>query len=239
MNEQLLPAILLSALTITVLLLFLLGLKKTLVLTGWETTHQNRIMFSTAAAMLGWLLLVGILSVKGFFSNFSALPPRPALAILIPLPFILWISFSKRFCLLLKLVRPQWLVLMQSFRIAVEIFLFAAYIKKILPEQMTFGGWNFDIITGLLALPVGYYCFIKKSWPRFVVVLFNIMGLLLLINVLVIAMLSMPTAFRYFTNEPSTAIVGSLPFIYLPSVLVVMAYTLHIFSLRQYFSQKS
>ena len=59
------------------------------------------------------------------------------------------------------------------------------------------------------------------------------MGLLLLINILVIAVLSMPTPLRYFMNEPANTLVGEFPFIYLPAVLVVIAMGLHIFSLRQ------
>ena len=47
-----------------------------------------------------------------------------------------------------------------------------------------------------------------------------------------IAVLSMPTSIRYFMNEPSNTLVGQFPFILLPGILVPIAYTMHIFSLR-------
>jgi len=56
----------------------------------------------------------------------------------------------------------------------------------------------------------------------------------LLVNVLVIAVLSMPTPLRVFHNEPANTLLAYFPYIYLPGVLVPLAYTLHIFSLRQW-----
>jgi len=68
---------------------------------------------------------------------------------------------------------------------------------------------------------------------------FNIVGILLLLNILVIAVLSMPTSIRFFMNEPSNTLVGQFPFILLPGVLVPIAYTMHIFSLRQLFAKQN
>jgi uncharacterized membrane protein len=122
---------------------------------------------------------------------------------------------------------------MQSFRIVVELLLLFAFLANKLPVQMTFEGRNFDLVTGFLALPVGWLLARKKSYATKLAVAFNIIGMLLLLNILVIAVLSMPTPFRYFMNEPSNTLVAQFPFILLPGVLVPVAYTLHIFSLRQ------
>lgn len=108
-----------------------------------------------------------------------------------------------------------------------------AFMAGKLPVQMTFEGRNFDVITGVLALPVGYLLARKKRYASKWAIAFNIMGILLLLNILVIAVLSMPTPLRYFMNEPSNTLVAQFPFILLPGVLVPIAYTLHIFSLRQ------
>jgi hypothetical protein len=43
----------------------------------------------------------------------------------------------------------------------------------------------------------------------------------------------MPTPIRYFMNEPANTLVARFPYILLPGVLVPIAYTIHIFSLRQ------
>ena len=227
------PGFLWPLLTLICILLILTGLRLALKKTNWNKNFQNKIFFGTLIIMIAWIGFLTIFSYKGFFADFSKLPPRPALAMLIPLPFIMLIAFSKTGTHLLQLVPSHWLVSMQSFRIFVEVLLLFAFLAAKLPVQMTFEGRNFDILTGILALPVGYMLAGKRSYATKSAIVFNIVGLLLLINILVIAVLSMPTAFRYFANEPANTLVAQFPFILLPGVLVPIAYTLHIFSLRQ------
>ena len=157
------------------------------------------------------------------------------MAVLVPLPIVLIVTFSRTGTEWLRRIQPQRLIYWQSFRILVEIVLWVTYMRGLIPVQMSFEGRNFDVLSGLLAIPVGYYCFVRKSWPRWIVVAYNIMGLALLLNVLVISVLSMPTPLRYFHNEPSSTLMGHFPFIFIPGILVPMAYSLHILSLRQYF----
>ena len=188
----------------------------------------------TAVLLIGWLFLLGILSVRGFFTNFSQLPPRLSFALLVPLPLVLLFMRSKAGKQLLNDIKPQWLIYLQSFRILVEIALWLLVRNGLLPEQMSFEGRNFDILTGLLAFPVGYYCFVKKSWSPVAALLYNIAGLVLLLNIVAITTLSMPTPLRFFHNQPDSSLLTKFPFIYLPGLLVPLAYTLHIFSLRQW-----
>ena len=103
---------------------------------------------------------------------------------------------------------------------------------------MTFEGGNFDVFSGILALPVGYALLKKKTNATKLAIAFNIIGFLLLLNILVIAVLSMPTSFRYFMNEPSNTLVAQFPLILLPGLLVPMAYSFHIFSLRRLMAKK-
>jgi hypothetical protein len=231
-------ALLLCLLSVACLLMVLIGLKAALPGTGWTSTRQNKIFYTTIIVIAAWVIALAVLSLRGFFSEFNKWPPRPAFAVLIPLPVVLIITFSASFKEILKATPPQWLLYMQAFRIFVELLLWNAFLKNLLPVQMTFEGRNFDVLTGILALPVGYFCFVKKRWPKSIAVAFNITGLGLLLNIVVIAVLSMPTPFRHFMNEPANTLVGYFPFIYLPGILVVLAYTLHIFSLRQLLLKK-
>jgi hypothetical protein len=181
-----------------------------------------------------WVLLLGVLALRGFFTEWLKIPPRIGLAVALPLPVVLWIAFSRKGSELLRRVPAHWLIYLQSFRIVVEIALWLAVRDGALPVQLSFEGRNFDVLTGLFAVPVGYYCYVRKSAPSWVALLYNIGGLLLLVNVLVIAVLSMPTPLRVFHNEPANTLLAYFPYIYLPGVLVSLAYTLHIFSLRQW-----
>jgi hypothetical protein len=195
---------------------------------------SRSIFRNTAVLLVAWLLLLGILSVRGFFADFSRLPPRLIFALLLPLPVVLLFTRSKAGKQFLQYVQPQWFIYLQSFRILVEIMLWLLVRNGALPVQMSFEGLNFDVLTGLFAFPVGYYCFVKKSWPPVLALLYNIAGLVLLINVVAISSLSLPTPLRAFHNQPDSSLLTRFPLIYLPGLLVPLAYTLHIFSLRQW-----
>jgi len=233
------PGFLWPLLTLLCLIIILTGLKTVLKKTKWEKSMQNKIFFGTSFILVTWIGLLTILSYNGFFTDFSKLPPRPVFVVLIPLPLVILVAFSKRGTQLLQTVPSHWLVFMQSFRVIVELLLLFAFMAGKLPVQMTFEGRNFDVITGLLALPIGYLLAGKKIYAPKLAIAFNIIGVLLLLNILVIAVLSMPTSIRYFMNEPSNTLVGQFPFILLPGVLVPIAYTMHIFSLRQLFAKQS
>jgi hypothetical protein len=71
------------------------------------------------------------------------------------------------------------------------------------------------------------------------ILIWNLFGLGLLINILSIAILSMPTPFRVFMNEPSNTIVTQFPVSLLPGLLVPLAYGLHFLSLRKLSLEKN
>lgn len=227
------PALLMFILAIIMLVFILAGLRIILKKSTHSAIRQQKIFVISGICIVGWVIILGALALAGFFLDLSHLPPRPLFAILIPLPVVLIIALSKRGTQLLRLIPPQWLIFIQAFRILVEIILWMAFLQHLLPVQMTFEGLNFDVLSGVLAIPVGYYCFVAKRWSGKIAMVYNIFGLLLLLNILTVAMLSMPTPLRYFVSEPANTIVGTFPFIYLPGVLVPIAYSMHIFSLRQ------
>jgi hypothetical protein len=229
-----LPSILLGLCCLAGITTLLYGLRKALERSSWDKSRQLGVFRTTLILLTAWVLLLGALSLNGFFADFSKLPPRPGLAMLLPLPIVLWIAFSKRGGELLRNIPLHWPIYLQSFRILVEITLWLSVRNGSVPVQMSLEGRNFDILTGLFAIPVGYYCFVKKSAPSWLALVYNIGGILLLLNVVVIAVLSMPTPLRAFHNEPANTLVGHFPFIYLPGLLVPMAYSLHILSLRQW-----
>ena len=232
MGQKIMPAVLMSVLVAGCLIIILTGFRKVLSWLSFTKKKQQSVFTSTLTVIILWVALLGVLAIAGFFRNFS-LPPRPVIAILVPLIIILYISFSKKFVQLLKATPPHWLVFIQTFRIGVELLLWLAFTKGLLPKQMTLEGRNFDIISGVLGLITGFLILQNKtSWKKWAII-YNIIGLGLLLNILIIAMLSMPTPFHYFMNEPASTIVADFPFIYLPGVLVVIAFAFHIFSLRQ------
>jgi len=168
------PGFLWPLLTLICTIVILYGLNRALKKTEWATQRRQKIFFVTTATILTWMALLTVLSYKGFFADFSKLPPRPVLAVLIPLPFVLIFSFSKTGTELLQLIPAQWLVLMQPFRIFVEVLIWFAFLANKLPVQMSFEGKNFDVLTGILALPIGYLLIKRKTYSPKIIIVFNV-----------------------------------------------------------------
>ena len=184
-----------------------------------------------------WAVVSAALSLSGFLGDFSSFPPKMMLVLVIPMILVIIFTFSTRSDIYLKKIPAKWIVNMQSFRVVVELFLWWAFIDQLIPEQMTFEGRNFDILAGLTA-PLVAALWLRPSGHKPVpVIIWNCLGLLLLFNILVIAVLSMPTPMRYFTNEPANTLVATFPWVWLPGLLVILAFALHILSIKQMFME--
>lgn len=205
--------------------------------TSFDSNKQERIKRQFVGVVLGWTTLISVLAWSQFFANFNSVPPRLFLVLLIPLLSVIALSlFSATLKEILRHVPPEKLIYIQSFRIVVELLIWLLFVQDLLPVQMTFEGMNFDVLSGLLAPVVAYFCFTKASWPKWVAILYNIMGIVLVFTIVTIAILSFPTPFRYFMNEPANRIVAQFPFVWLPGILVTVAYSMHFLSLQQLLS---
>lgn len=218
------------AVVLSLLLLVVLGLSRAQTRLGHKASH---LPLWTAIGLLAWLMLLALLAQSGFFARFEVLPPRFAFAVLPPTLFILYLAGSGRISRLLAALPAGWLLGPQVFRVAVEVVLWLLFLEQRVPVQMTFEGLNYDILVGLTAPLVGLYLAGKPSRKRVVGVVWNILGLALLLNIVTIAILSTPTPFRFFMNEPANTIIADWPFIWLPGFVVPMAFMLHVFSLKQ------
>lgn len=205
--------------------------------TSITPAKQQGIKRGFIIAVIGWTGLISLLAWSQFFANFDSVPPRLFLVLLVPLLTAIGLSlFSRTLAEILQQIPPERLIYIQSFRILVEVLIWLLFVQKLLPIQMTFEGMNFDVLSGLLAPIVAYFCFTQARWPKWVAIAYNILGIILVFTIVTIAILSFPTPFRYFMNEPANRIVAQFPFVWLPGILVTVAYSMHFFSLKQLLS---
>jgi len=184
-----------------------------------------------------WLAVTGILGCTAKLHDFLQRPPRIMVLIVLS---VVGVYFGSYFSAARKLILSPglvWLVGLQVFRVAVEIFLDLGYRAGFVPVQMTLEGRNFDVITGLTALPMAWLV-AKQKAPHWLIYAWNTMGLALLLNVMVIAALSMPTPLRHFHNEPANTFVTYFPYVWLPLYLVQVAWMSHLLIFRAVKAQK-
>ncbi len=212
-------------------------LKEGLAATGFSDDRKRKIFTRTIISLVVWMIFISALSIRGFFSDFSGFPPKIGIILIVPLVSILTITFSKTAKEIASHIPVQNIIRLQVFRAFVEILLWMLLIQNLLPVQMSFEGRNFDILAGITA-PFIAYLYAKKNIGKKAAILWNILGLLLLFNIVAIAVLSLPTPFRVFMNEPANTIVARFPIIWLPGFLVPLAYGLHFLSFRQLSSKE-
>jgi hypothetical protein len=176
-----------------------------------------------------WLAGISIAAWQGFFADFTNVPPRMFIILIVPIIALILLLRSKKFIRILEKIPLSWPVWIQSFRVVVEILLWQLYVIHLLPEQMTFEGRNWDILVGITA---PFFAYFFNNRPK-VLLAWNIAGLALLANIVITALLSMPTPFRVFMNEPANTIVAYFPIIWLPGFLVPLAYYMHFISIKQ------
>lgn len=232
-NLPLFPAIGFGFLTITFAVLLITGLHKGLRKSPLTPAEQKGYRLRFILLLCCWLLASGGISLTGFFTDFSTLPPRFAILLLVPIVLSILLLVNKRTKIVLRHISPAAIMGLQCFRIGVEILLWSLHKSNTIPVQMSFEGLNFDVLTGLTALPFAWLCFRGGKTRRGLAIAWNVAGLLLLVNIVVIAITSTPSPMRLFMNEPANTVVAYFPFVWLPAFLVPLAYTLHFLSIKQ------
>lgn len=176
-----------------------------------------------------------ILSTLPFFHDFSRFPPVPLPYFIFGLVCTVMVAFTPGGSAIAKNL-PLWLLVgFQSFRIPVELLINLASEQGVAPVQMTYHGRNFDIISAILGLVLGAILLARrdKPTPKVMVLIFNLVGLALLANVVIVGILSFPSPFRVFMNEPSNIWITFAPFSLLPCCLVATALMGHVLVFRR------
>jgi len=91
--------------------------------------------------------------------------------------------------------------------IPVEIVFMWRFIGGQVPRIMTFEGYNLDILSGMLAPIVYLIAFRGGKVNRPVLIAYNIIGMLLLANIVSIAILSLPSPLQLLAcDQPNVAV---------------------------------
>jgi hypothetical protein len=98
---------------------------------------------------------------------------------------------------------------------------------------MSYLGRNFDIVSGLTGGALGLWLLMGRPVSRGALLAWNLLGLLLLANIVAVAVLATPTPFRVFTDGPPNLLPSTVPFVWLPTFLVQLAVAGHLLVFRR------
>ncbi len=179
------------------------------------------------------MIIIGLLGFYGFFRVVDSVPPRFIFLLAPGILFVVLLLTTKKGKAFTDQLNLRWLTLIHLIRIPVEIVLFYVFIEGLIPDLMTFEGYNFDIISGLTAPIIYYLVFIKKLIGKRGLLIWNFVCLGLLLNILTIAVLSAQTPFQQFAFDQPNIGVTYFPFVWLPTIIVPMVLYCHLASIRQ------
>lgn len=187
--------------------------------------------------LLLWTVLT-LLTLQGvFLDTIKNTPPAFMPAVLAANLFAVYFALYYKPLQELNPKQMKFVVAIQTFRLPLELIFAWLLALNLLPIQMTFEGRNFDVLVGLTAPLIAYFGYHKNILPRWLLIGWNFIGLALLANIVIIAILSAPTNFQVFTNLPHNTLVLQAPYHFIPFFLVPLALFGHLYALKRLFAK--
>jgi len=195
----------------------------------YRASQRNNKMLLT---IFIWLVVQSVIALTGFFTVTNTLPPRFLLLIIIPAATIIVILSTTRGRTFTDSFNEQQLTILHSVRVVIELVLFWLFLNQRMPKLMTFEGRSFDLFSGLTALLIYYFGFVRQKIGIRTIIVWNFVCLSILLFTVGNAILSAPTPFQKFGFDQPTIAVLYFPFVWLPGIIVPIVIFSHIATIR-------
>jgi len=185
--------------------------------------------------MIVWLIIQTALSINLYYLNtIGDVPPKFPILSFMPTFVLMIVLFNtKKGKAFIDSLPLSNLTFLSIVRIPVEVVLWWLFIHNTIPELMTFEGRNFDILAGITAPFIAYFGYLKGKLSKRILLGWNIVSLLLLINIVINALLSFPTVIQQQAFDQPNVGLLYFPFIWLPAFVVPVVFFTHFVSIRQ------
>jgi len=188
---------------------------------------------------IGWVLLQSVLGMSGIYQNTEAMPPRLILLGVLPAVIIIISTFlttqGKAF---IDQIDLKTLTYFHSIRIPVEIVLALLFYQGFVSALMTYEGTNFDLFSGISAPIVAYLAYRASKQNKGLLLGWNIVCLILLLNVVITAVFAIPSPFQKLAFDQPNVAVLYFPYNLLPTFVVPTVLFGHLVAFRQLIKSK-
>jgi hypothetical protein len=201
---------------------------------SYVLVKRSRLLSWVVGVMVGWTIFTAVMAYSGILAEFTSFPPWIPILVIAQLIFVFWLGWSSPWSDLLAEIPQYLLVGFQCFRIPVELLLATLASRRLLAIEMTYYGRNFDVLEGITAVALAIW--LKRRGEnslQHVVLVWNLIGLSLVTVVLVHGLLSVPYPSQLLHLSVPTFIIAYFPVVWLLTVLVPLAYLLHLVSIRR------
>lgn len=191
--------------------------------------HAPRSAPAAAGVLAVWMAGTAALAASGTLARFDRVPPPMALFIPSVFALAFGVGLSAAGAALARAVPLATLIGLQAFRLPLELVMHRAGTLGIMPPELSYGGYNFDVVTGAAALGLWLLLRAGIAVPRAAVWAWNAWGLWCLAVITAIAIATSPMV-RAFGDDPRHVNTWVLyfPYVWLPAVLVLIALAGHV-----------
>jgi hypothetical protein len=133
---------------------------------------------------------------------------------------VLYTFFSKAGKTFIEQIDLRLYTYLNVVRVPVEFTILWLFMYNLMPQTMTFEGRNFDILSGITAPFMGYFAWRTGKPNRPMLLVWNTICLLLVLQIVGTGILSAPTPFQQLSFEQPNKAVLYFPFVWLPSIIV-------------------
>ncbi|CAG4990209.1 hypothetical protein DYBT9275_00478 [Dyadobacter sp. CECT 9275] len=200
------------------------------VYTFYKATNSSKLFLWGA---IGWIVIQGIASVSGFYAVTDAMPPRILFLIAPAFLIILYLFLAPRGRLFQEGMDIHMLMVIHIIRAPLELVTCWLFLCRALPYEMTFVGGNPDLLAGM-TVPVVYYLGLMRRKVRWqMLIVWNVVGIGLLVNSFFRCLLSAPLIFQTYAFEQPNLAVLHFPLIFLPGCVVPIMLFAHVVVIRK------
>ena len=179
-----------------------------------------------------WLGYAGVLGYTGIVGDPTRMPPGIFLLLTPIIAFVALVLGRSPVGRYLAASLPLGLIFaLQSFRIGVELTLSSLHDVGLTTRLLTLAGGNVEILIGLSA-PVIALIATRGTAGRRIALVWNVVGLLSLLNVATRAVLTAPGPLNLIHAELPNVAMGMFPFSYIPGFMAPLAMMLHVLAFR-------
>ncbi len=194
-------------------------------------------IFFPTIIVAAWMLLHDSVSGLQILRSETLMPPPLVLYLFSTLGIGIYFSFSKWGKQVARNTPLIVLVGLQIFRLPLELILASLASNGNIPMEMTYKGYNFDIIVGLTAILILVISRFK-TLPDIVYWVWNGVGSFCLLVIAIVAPLSSPVPIRVFDSGPPLVLGVFSPWNWIVSVCVFFAVVGHLITFRLLWTRK-
>ena len=179
-----------------------------------------------------WLGYAGVMGYSGILGDPTRTPPGIFLMLTPIIAFVVIVLGRSPVGRYLATALPLALFFtLQTFRVGVELTLSSLHDAGLTTRLLTLSGGNVEILIGLSA-PIVALISTRGTGGRRVALVWNVVGLLSLLNVATRAVLTAPGPLNLIHADFPNIAMGMFPFSFIPGFMAPLAMMLHVLAFR-------